>query len=77
MISSERLVQAVNDFLDTIYDFALESGEHITCREMNSLADLYRAAGRSEEARDVIEAHGLTDEEGDDHYTGENNEEED
>lgn len=65
----------VNEFLDVIYDFATVSAEQWSCLEIEGLASLYREVGRSEEARRIIQAHSNTDEEGDDHYTGDKDDE--
>lgn len=66
-----KIIEAANDVCSALFDFAVESGEHLTCLEIDTLAALYRALGRDEAAKDILDrrsSHALHDEEGDDHY---------
>lgn len=44
---------------------------HLTCREAETLADLFRATGDDESADLVISEHASHDEQGDQHWAGE------
>ena len=43
--------------------------EHFTCTEIESIADVLRAVGRSDVAEFILAEHGEHDEPGDEHYT--------
>lgn len=67
----DDLLDAINTTLDALLDFACESGEHLTCSEIESLAALYRVAGREDDAAAILapeSSHVYNEEEDDQHY---------
>lgn len=50
----EAIVAAATELLDIVWHFAVESGEQWSCTEINALAALYRAAGRDDEADELL-----------------------
>jgi len=50
-------------------DAWLDNASAFTCSEIEAIADLYRAAGRTDEASYLIDRHAAGDDEGDAHYT--------
>ena len=53
----------------------LDQATAFTCSEAEAIAELFRAYGREGFADHFIEVHAEGDEEGDDHYTGDDDEE--
>lgn len=70
---AQPMMEALAGFIDVFKDgmLAMHVGETLTCHELDTLADLFMAAGEAEAAADWIAAHAGGDDEGDRHYLGE------
>ena len=69
---NEEVYAAALAVADDLFNFLVESGEHLTCAEIETMAGLYEALGRNEDAKALIDpdnAHASHDEEGDMHFT--------
>lgn len=67
---AEDLDEKVRAVLDMLGECATDVGSHFTCTEAEMIADLFRAMGDDDGAAHWIDAHAEDDEEGDDHYKG-------
>lgn len=70
-MTTYQIEKAATAACDALFYFAIESGEHLTCTEIETLVALYRILGRDVEADEILSAdasHATSDEEGDEHY---------
>lgn len=70
---------AVERVVDVFCDpmVAMHVGPALTCSEVEVVADLLRAFGKTEEAAALLEHHANEDEDGEAHYQGDSSVEED
>lgn len=80
----ERLDELVADRNEDVYiaaknaaaelrAFAFESSEHLTCGEFEALLALYEALGENVTTWRYESGHAMLDDEGDEHYIGDEN----
>lgn len=74
-IDLPELLTALDRMADTLGGYTAEAGVHFTCSEAETVAAVLRAGGRSDAAEDWISGHADGDDEGDDHWTGDNEDE--
>lgn len=60
----------LNDLFEAFHMQAQPSGGGFTCKEAVALCALYAHFGLHFEAQELLQAHTLSDEPGDDHYVG-------
>ena len=67
---NEQVYYAATAAVDALDSFLYESGEHLTCGEIEAMARLYEALGQEVAFLDKESSHVAHDEEGDDHWQG-------
>ena len=75
MSATDALYATLLNAIDTMADrlSEVDTGEvfgNFTCDELDSIAEVLRAAGRDDVADFIIEEHASADDEGDAHYRG-------
>lgn len=69
---SDHLTEAMEHLVNTWdRDTAYDIGPHLTCHEVEPLADVFRAYDATGLADALMRGHADEDDEGDLHYTGE------
>lgn len=76
-VTRDEIIAQVEDVLDTLTALVAESGEHLTCSELESLCRLAEMIGRDDWAEGARRCHAESDEEGDLHYEPEDDPEDD
>ena len=69
---TDRKADATARLIDALgWETLANIGPTLTCTEVDALADFLRAHGQDESATVLIDAHAEADDEGDEHYAGE------
>lgn len=71
--NAAAIVTAADHMTSAINDALMDAGQHFSCTEYESILNVYRALGYDvSELLGPESGHVRGDEEGDDHWTGEN-----
>ncbi|MGW0682892.1 hypothetical protein ACWD2L_05960 [Streptomyces sp. NPDC002754] len=72
IVDAQEILTAVSAFVGTFDAWTLNDiGPHLTCTEVEVMAEVFRVSGYESSADTLIEGHAREDDEGDEHYAPE------